>query len=431
MKSMSELKYHFGLKMQAYPTKKQRKIIDLNINVQRRVYNCMVALGREIYDIKHVKGVYIRQNMLRLPELEKQRKQQAYLANAHPWLYNKKIDSNAVSQAKRNYQTAWKNYRTVPNAQMPHFKKWGYDGSYQTSAVYNKNPMSPFVASVRFIDLKTVKLPKVGKVAVCGSQERILKNKTDIKIGTTTVKRDNCGDYYISMQLGSDTPFVKELPPVDFDHQELGIDLNTRNFLETSDGLMIDNPHFLLKSIKRLRKEMRVLSRRQQVAKKQHKPLRKAKNYQKQRKVVAKIYRHLTNQRKDFINNVAAYLTKNYGMVAAEDLKSRTMLGKSHKLNQAIYEVSWYAFLQRMTTNAELYNRKFVKVNPANTTQMCSNCGHVMGEDGTSKLHFGKDNPRKIWVCPKCGAKHESDWNAAINILARAKLMLEDDEVTA
>lgn len=431
MKSMSELKYHFGLKMQAYPTKKQRQIIDLNISVQRRVYNCLVALDREIYDIKHVKGVYIRQNMMRLPDLEKQRKQQRYLANAHPWLYNKKIDSIAVAHAKRNYQTAWKNYRTVPNTQIPHFKKWGYNGSYQTAAIYNKDQMTPFVATVRFNDLKTIRLPKVGNVAVCGSQERILKNKTDIKIGTTTVERDNCGDYYIALQLGSDTPFVKELPPADPANAEVGIDLNTRNFLETSDGIKIDNPHFLLKSIKRLRKEMRVLSRRQLVAQKQHKPLREAKNYQKQRLVVAKIYRHLTNQRKDFINKTAAYLTQKYGMVAAENLKSKTMLGKSHSLNQAIYEVSWYAFLQRMTTNAELYNRQFIKVDPANTTQMCSNCGHVMGEDGTKKLHFGKDNPRKIWVCPKCGAKHESDWNAAINILARAKLMLEDDNVTA
>lgn len=424
MKSMSELKYHYGLKMQAYPNARQRKIINLNINVARNVYNYMVAIDRDLYDYSLVKNLYIKQYAVRAEELKKQKSRQRYLANAHPKLYNKKIDSNAVANAKRNYHTAWENFKKVPDTKKPHFKKWGYSGSYQTSPSYGSKPMDPYSATVRFNDMNTVKLPKLGEITVCGSQERILKKKNDIKIGTTTVSRDSCGDYYISMQLGSDTPFVTELPPV---NKAVGIDLNTLNFLETSDGIVVDNPQVFMKSIKRLKREMRKLSRRRTVAEKQHKPLHEAKNYQRQRKLVAKIYRHLTNQRQDFINKLVNTLMQNYDLIAAEDLKAKDMLGQSHNLNRSINDVGWGMFLAKAQVKAEQYNRKFIKVDPVNTTQMCSNCGHVMGEDGTKKLHFGKNNPRKVWVCPKCGAKHESDWNAAINILARAKDLLESD----
>ena len=70
---------------------------------------------------------------------------------------------------------------------------------------------------------------------------------------------------------------------------------------------------------------------------------------------------------------------------------------------------------------AELYGRTFITVSPKNTTQTCSECGFVMGKDGTNKLTL-KD---REWTCPFCHTYHIRDWNAAKNILAKGLAKLE------
>lgn len=39
MKKMSDLEYHYGLKMRIYPSTNQKKIIKINGNIARTVYN--------------------------------------------------------------------------------------------------------------------------------------------------------------------------------------------------------------------------------------------------------------------------------------------------------------------------------------------------------------------------------------------------------
>ena len=72
--------------------------------------------------------------------------------------------------------------------------------------------MDMFSGSVRFIDKKHIQMPKLGKLRVSGSYRRILDKKSDIRIGTVTISKDSADRYFVSMQLGSDTPFVKILP---------------------------------------------------------------------------------------------------------------------------------------------------------------------------------------------------------------------------
>lgn len=421
MKSMSEVPYHFGLKMRAYPTPKQQKIMNLNLNAARRIYNLEVAMDKELFQLKNTE-VFIAGYDERIDELKKRKSRQAYLANAHPFLYNKKLDSTMVSQAKRNYSTAWKNYRQNKSKfGIPQFKKWQPAASYQISAIYSKRYGEPsmYNSQCRFVDENTIRLPKLGNVSVCGSQARILRNKKDIRIGTITISRSNRGKYYISMQLGSETPFVDPLPKTG---KEIGIDLNSNNFLTQSDGIEIDNPELLERDLTRLANANRVLARRRSRALAEGRNLQTAANYQKQLDKVRKIYEKITNRRINFVDAVSSYLVKNYDFIAAEDLSSNEMLGKSHDLNRKIYDASWHTFLNKMSYKAELYGKTFIMVDPANTTQMCSKCGHIMGTDGTKKLNFNtKTNPKKKWICPKCGAEHQSDWNAAINILARGK----------
>lgn len=52
MKKMSDLEYHYGLKMRIYPSTNQKKIIKINGNIARTVYNKMVAIDQELYKLK-------------------------------------------------------------------------------------------------------------------------------------------------------------------------------------------------------------------------------------------------------------------------------------------------------------------------------------------------------------------------------------------
>ena len=418
MKKMSDLAYHYGLKMRIYPSSQQKKIIDLNGNIARTVYNKMVAIDQELYKLKQVK-LPIDSILLRIDELEK-RKQSSCLANHYRYLLNPSIDSQAIANAKQNYQKAWKMFRKVHRTGTPKFHKKSYRLSYQTNGHYKKGiEVSMYTGSLCFLDNKHIKLPKLGRLRVAGSHRRIIDKKKDIRIGTVTVSKDSADRYFVSMQLGSDTPFVNKLTRT---NSQIGIDLNTENFLTTSEGKVIDNPRYYRMIKGRLAKAQRTLSRRERRAKKEKRSLRNSKNYQKQRRLVAKIHDKIRNQRNNFLNVNSTRLINNHDLIVAENLKSKNML-KNHALALSISDVGWRSFLQKLAYKANLYQRTFIVVHPKNTTQTCHDCGFIMGSGNTEKLTL-KD---REWTCPACQTHHIRDVNAAKNILSKGLKQLEKD----
>lgn len=416
MKKMSDLAYHYGLKMRIYPSSQQKKIIDLNGNIARTVYNKMVGIDQEIYQLKQIK-LPIDSVLLRIEELEK-RKNARNMSNHYPYMQDKNIDSLAKANAIQNYQKAWKMFRKAHRTGTPKFHKKGYHLSYQTNAQYGKGTkMDVYSATVKFLDNKHIKLPKLGRLRVAGSHRRIIDKKKDIRIGTVTVSKDSADRYFVSMQLGSDTPFVNKLART---NSQIGIDLNTENFLTTSEGKVVDNPRYYRMIKGRLAKAQRTLSRRERRAKKEKRSLRNSKNYQKQRRLVAKIHDKIRNQRNNFLNVNSTKLINNHDLIVAENLRSKNML-KNHALALSISDVGWRSFLQRLAYKADLYQRTFIVVHPKNTTQTCHDCGFIMGSEDTEKLTL-KD---REWTCPACQTHHIRDVNAAKNILSKGLKQLE------
>ena len=402
--------------MRIYPSSQQKKIIDLNGNIARTVYNKMVAIDQELYQLKQIK-LPIASILLRIEELEK-RKNARNMSNHYPYMQDKNIDSLAKANAIQNYQKAWKMFRQVHRTGTPKFHKKGYRLSCQTNAQYGKSAkMDVYSATVKFLDNKHIKLPKLGRLRVSGSHRRIIDHKKDIRIGTVTVSKDSADRYFVSMQLGSDTPFVNKLTRTNL---QIGIDLNTENFLTTSEGKVIDNPRYYRMIRGRLAKAQRTLSRRERRAKKEKRSLRNSKNYQKQRRLVAKIHDKIRNQRNNFLNINSTRLINNHDLIVAENLKSKNML-KNHALALSISDVGWRSFLQKLAYKANLYQRTFIVVHPKNTTQTCHDCGFIMGSGNTKKLTL-KD---REWTCPACQTHHIRDVNAAKNILSKGLKQLE------
>ena len=72
LKSMTELKYHYGIKMRIYPSNKQKEIIKVNSNISRAVYNKLVGIDKEIYRLKQIE-ISIKYIQDRIIELTKRK----------------------------------------------------------------------------------------------------------------------------------------------------------------------------------------------------------------------------------------------------------------------------------------------------------------------------------------------------------------------
>lgn len=415
-KTMVQLPYHYGVKVRIFPSTEQKRLIKRNSDASRFIYNQMNGMNNDLFWLKQVK-IPITIVLDRIADLtERLKKPSTAISNAHGWLNHPDFDSLMKANAIKNYKTAWKLFHQVHQAGTPKFHKRSYTQTYQTSCLYSAKVTEPSMSngSVRLIGSHHLQLPKLERLRFKGLPSKILDQADDIRIGTTTVSMDAVGHYFVSLQLGSEQPFITQLPAI---KSKVGIDLNLENFLTDSNGQVIDNPRYYRTIRGKLAKAQRKLSRRARRAKKSQRRLSESKNYQKQRILVARLQLKVANQRKNFLHQVSTALIKNHDLVVAEELRSKNML-RNHALAMSISDVGWRTLLAMLSYKARLYGRKFLTINPRNTTQTCSHCGYIM--TGENKLTLAD----RKWTCPNCGAFHVRDHNAAKNILARGVALL-------
>ena len=407
MKKMKDYNYHIGLKLRIYPSDKQKKIIKMNGGASRYIYNKLVADNNEIFKLKKSSS-FSPADKDRLEFLQSIHSSKSNTLVMIPFLSQKEIDSDMIDNAIQNYKMAWNQYNKVKGASVPTFHKKDNTYFYKTSNHYGKirdNGLKD--GSIYFIDNNHINLPKIGRIRFKGSKklvDKILNFNHEIRLGSVSIEKDNLGLCYISISLASDYPFHDNYVKT---NSFLGIDLNLSNFLADSNDNIIDSPKFLKKSEAKLKKEQRKLSRKYEASKKGEYKYYECKNYNEQRLKVAKIYKRVSNQRKDFYNVLANNLVKNHDYIFAEDLKIKNMI-KNHKLAKAISDSGWRSFLVILEWTALKRNKTFILVDPKNTTQMCSTCGVISDE----KISLGIEE----WTCPNCGKHHIRDINAAINI---------------
>ncbi|WP_080113568.1 IS200/IS605 family transposase [Enterococcus faecalis] len=188
----------------------------------------------------------------------------------------------------------------------------------------------------------------------------------------------------------------------------IGIDLGITDFAILSDGQKIDNNKFTSKMEKKLKREQRKLSRRALLAKEKGINLFEAKNYQKQKRKVARFHEKVMNQRTDFLNKLSTEMIKNHDIICIENLNTKGLL-RNHKLAKNISDVSWSSFVTKLQYKADWYGREIIKIDKwFPSSQICSECGH---KDGKKPLDI------REWTCPICHTHHDQDTNASINIL--------------
>lgn len=181
--------------------------------------------------------------------------------------------------------------------------------------------------------------------------------------------------------------------------QTVGIDVGLKSLLALSTGELIENPHWLRNNLDHLRKVQRHASRQVQGS------LRQKKTYRQ----VNKQHERIANQRRDYLHQITRALVSRFDLVGIEDLTLAFMNCNEH-LSMSSYDAGLGEFRQLLEYKAEEAGALVVAVNPRNTSQTCSGCGHLVPKDLSTRVHH----------CPDCGLVLDRDINAARNILALA-----------
>jgi len=211
-------------------------------------------------------------------------------------------------------------------------------------------------------------------------------------IKTVTIKRTPTNKWYVYFVC--DNMPAHKLPK---SNQVIGIDVGIKSYLTDSDGNKVENPKFLKNTLKELRIKQRKLSR-----------AKKGSNRRKKVKLqVAKCHEKIANQRDDFLHKLSTDYVKNYDVIKVENLQIQNMV-KNDRLSRDINDCAWGKFFELLKYKAEEAGREVIKVKPNNTSKKCSKCGSINHELKLSD---------RIWICENCGATHDRDENAAINIV--------------
>lgn len=356
-----------GYKFRLYPNKDQQTYFQKCFGCCRFIWNKMLADKIDWYN-KHGESIDI---------------QPAYYKTDFPFL--KEVDSLALSEERRNLNTAFINFFRDTSVGYPKFKK--KHDNHKSYTTYNQK------GSVIITD-NYVKLPKIGYIKLRQSQPIMgtIKN--------ATVSQVPSGKYYISFNVAI---WVQTFPPVS---KETGIDLGIKDLLITSDKEHFENPKTLYKYERQLAKLQRQLAHKKKYS----------NNYYKQRHKIAVLHEKVSNIRKDNLHKISHRLVKENQLIVSEDLKISNMI-KNHHLAKSIADVSWYELTRQLTYKSAWYGRTYIKIDTYYpSSQLCSCCGYQNSDT--------KDLRVRHWICPKCGTSHDRDENAAINILAEGKRLL-------
>jgi len=355
-------------KYRLYPSKKQITTLNQTLEECRKLYNHLLKERKNIWE-KDKKSISCFEQCNTFKQLKTDK--------PNLKIVHSQVLQNVAIRIELAFQSFFRRVKSGEKPGYPRFKgKFRYD-----SFTY---PQSGFKI---IEDKSVVQLSQIGKIKI--KLHRLIEGN----IKTCTISKTATNKWHVT--FGCEV----EPKPLPQNTEEIGIDMGLESFAVLSNGEIIKNPRFFRRGEKILAKAQRKFSKQEKGSIKRNKVC----------KVVAHIHERIANKRLDFIHKNARNLVNRFGIIIIEDLSINNMKKDNFRcINKSIGDAAWRMFADLLSTKAEEAARKVIKINPAYTSQTCSQCGQ------RHKLKLSE----RVFECPYCHLSLNRDFNASLNILS-------------
>ena len=277
-----------------YPTASQKLLLTKTFGCCRFVYNRLLSVQQERYKNgeKHLSRTHANNFCNR------------QLKSVYPFL--REVDkfalTNAIYHLEDGYQRFFKHLGNFPK----------FKSKRKATKAYTTNSTNGNIK----IGEQYIKLPKLGRVKAKIHR----KPKEDWLLKSATVREFGDGTYQVSVLFEYEETPVSPVPVTE--EQVIGLDYKSAGLYTDSNGKCQNMPGYFRMAQKELAKRQRKL---------RHK-VPGSKNYRKQQKRIARVYRHISNQRKDYLHKLSTATAKQYAYGCVEDLNMRSM---SNRINMS------------------------------------------------------------------------------------------------
>lgn len=364
-----------GYRHRIYPTPDQAEAIEKTFSCCRYVWNALLYRTQMMYERR-------RESASKFDMMKMVTDMKRY----RPWL--DEVGAHALRYSVIGlYEARQAFFRRVKAGG----QKAGYP-RYKSK----KHPVQSFTTDGAIKDENGyVQVPRIGRLRYKRGRQ------SEGRPREVTISRDALGRYWASVLCETE---VQPMPKLD---TVVGLDVGIKDFAVDSNDVAYENPKPQKAMLRRLTHEQRKLARQ----------AKGSKNWQKQRKKIAKLHERIRNQRADHHHKLSRKLVDENQIIVLENLNVKGML-KNHRLAQAISDAGWAEFAHMVEYKAAWAGRTFLQVNTFfPSSQLCSRCG--------AQNRNIKDLAIREWTCPDCGAAHSRDGNAAQNIKMEGLRMLK------
>jgi putative transposase len=297
-----------------------------------------------------------------------------------PWLAE--VPRNVCAQLLVELDKAWQRC----------FKKLGRQPRWKRKGL-DRVPICEPHPKIWCLDADGLRFPKLGAMSVV--QHRPLEGTPK----TCAIVRE-VDQWFVAISCEVESP-----EPAHRTEPVVALDRGCVNLIADSDGKLIDNPRHLKRSLARLARAQRVVSRRE----------KGSKNREKAKVRVAKLHRTVRRQREYVLHDISTAYAKSHGTVIVEKLNVKAMSaeGGAHKtgLNRSILDAGWGRLVEMLRYKLAWSGGTLVEVTAAYSSQTCSHCGAVDPRSRRSQSEFS---------CVVCGCVDHADLNAAKVLKSRA-----------